>query len=105
MLLRKLLGVTCATPEGIDVPSIGSNRRTPDMDYKREIVETSLKVPECFGDGCHEDAAYEGWARVIDPCIGQTSGRMIFVPVCEEHKVSLIGFQEGKEPENGTNSS
>jgi len=75
------------------------------MDYKRKIIETSLKVPECHHSGCETDAAYEGWARIIDPFIGKPTGRNIFIPVCEEHKMSLIGFQEGKEPDNGTTSS
>lgn len=75
------------------------------MDYKRKIVETSLKVPECHYKGCDDGAAYEGWARIMDPFIGKYTGRMIFIPVCEEHKTALIGFQEGKEPDNGTNSS
>ncbi len=66
------------------------------MDYKRKIVKTCLKVPECFDDGCHEDAVHEGWAQVVDPCLGAASGRNIFVPVCERHKKALTGFQKSE---------
>lgn len=75
------------------------------MNYKRKIVRTSLALPECHLRDCDTEAFYEGWARVIDPFIGTPIGRNIFIPVCEEHKMSLIGFQEGKEPTNGTESS
>ena len=68
------------------------------MIYKRRIVETSLKGPECHLSDCNTNAVYEGWAKVVDPLIGWTVGRNVFIPVCEEHKMSLIGFQKREQP-------
>lgn len=72
------------------------------LDYKREIVKTSLPTPPCFYQGCSDETVYEGWMRVSPT--RYDAPRDAWVSVCEEHKMSLIGFQEGKEPDNVTAS-
>lgn len=67
-----------------------------------ELVEPA--EPECFHQGCSITAVYQGWARKIDPFIGTPTGMTMSIAVCEDHKMSLIGFQEGKEPDNVTAS-
>ncbi len=60
-------------------------------------VPVCSKRSECHLSGCTDEAAYEGWARKIDPFTGQRTGMSIYIPVCEDHKMVLIGHQEGKE--------
>lgn len=57
-------------------------------------------IPPCHFQkqaGCPNQAAYEGWSRKKDPFTGETTGQMLRIQVCEDHKLSLIGFQEKDE--------
>ncbi len=50
--------------------------------------------PDCEVPDCYWEAAYEGWARKIDPFTGKPSGMMRTLKTCESHKRALIGFQQ-----------
>jgi hypothetical protein len=69
------------------------------MTYKREIIKTSLPTAKCHISSCTQTAVYEGWSHITSAflSLGSTTGRNQFIPVCEAHKMSLIGFQEERE--------
>jgi len=50
---------------------------------------------QCHLPGCTDDAAWEGWARKLDPFTQKPSGMTMLIPVCEGHKGLLIGAQAG----------
>ncbi len=59
-------------------------------------IDKQPGLPSCHFPTCHDDAAYEGWARKIDPFTGKMTGMNLFIAVCEGHKGVLIGAQKGE---------
>jgi hypothetical protein len=60
---------------------------------KKHCDTCTCHIPTCDIADCDNAAVYEGWARQGWPF--NNPGMIFRFKTCEEHKMALIGFQEG----------
>lgn len=54
-----------------------------------------------MGPRCTNFADYQGYTRSLQDTEIHPPGYFFIANVCEDHKMCLIGFQNGKEPDDG----